>query len=65
MKVLAKGRTMLVIAHRLSTIQHADQIIVLERGTIIEKGTHHELLQQYGNYYQMYKMQQGTTVIAL
>ncbi|MFD2657550.1 ABC transporter ATP-binding protein [Gracilibacillus thailandensis] len=61
MKVLAKGRTMLVIAHRLSTIQHADEIIVLERGQIIEKGTHQELLQQRGNYYQMYKMQQGTS----
>ncbi|WP_018933150.1 ABC transporter ATP-binding protein [Gracilibacillus lacisalsi] len=61
MKVLAKGRTMLIIAHRLSTIQHADEIIVLERGQIIEKGTHRELLQQRGNYYQMYKMQQGTS----
>ncbi|SHM46341.1 ABC transporter ATP-binding protein [Gracilibacillus kekensis] len=65
MKVLAKGRTMLVIAHRLSTIQHADQIIVLERGNIIEKGTHHELLQLYGNYYQMFKMQQGKKSAAL
>ncbi|MDX8045822.1 ABC transporter ATP-binding protein [Gracilibacillus sp. S3-1-1] len=60
MKVLAKGRTMLIIAHRLSTIQHADQIIVLQRGEIIEQGTHEELLQQDGNYQQMYKMQQGT-----
>ncbi|WP_208590226.1 ABC transporter ATP-binding protein [Gracilibacillus suaedae] len=61
MKILAKGRTMLVIAHRLSTIQHADEIIVLQRGQIIEKGTHQELLQQRGNYHQMYKMQQGTS----
>ncbi|WP_102027899.1 ABC transporter ATP-binding protein [Salirhabdus sp. Marseille-P4669] len=59
MNVLAKGRTMLVIAHRLSTIQHANQIIVLERGKIIERGTHQELIQQNGSYYQMYKMQQG------
>lgn len=56
--VLAKGRTMLVIAHRLSTIQHADQIIVMNKGEIIEIGTHQELLIQNGNYYQMYKMQQ-------
>ncbi|UOQ86223.1 ABC transporter ATP-binding protein [Gracilibacillus salinarum] len=60
MQVLAKDRTMLVIAHRLSTIQHADQIIVLERGKIIETGSHHELLKQKGNYYQMYQMQLGT-----
>ncbi|WP_440895020.1 ABC transporter ATP-binding protein [Amphibacillus sp. Q70] len=56
--VLAEGRTMLVIAHRLSTIQHADQIIVMNKGKIIEKGKHEELLDQNGNYYQMYKMQQ-------
>lgn len=59
MAILAKGRTMLVIAHRLSTIQHADQIIVLEKGNIIEKGTHEQLINRDGNYYQMYKMQQS------
>ncbi|MBB6451823.1 ATP-binding cassette subfamily B protein [Salirhabdus euzebyi] len=59
MAVLKRGRTTLVIAHRLSTIQQADQIFVLERGKIIEKGTHVELLQQNGNYLQMYEMQQG------
>ncbi|WP_067843561.1 ABC transporter ATP-binding protein [Amphibacillus sediminis] len=58
-KVLAKGRTMLVIAHRLSTIQHAEQIIVLDKGRIIEQGTHEQLIQENGSYYQMYKMQQG------
>lgn len=62
MEILAKGRTMLVIAHRLSTIQHADQIIVLEKGKIIEKGTHQELLKHNGNYYQMYEMQQSGLV---
>ncbi|WP_017470518.1 ABC transporter ATP-binding protein [Amphibacillus jilinensis] len=60
MSVLAKGRTMLIIAHRLSTIQHADQIIVLEKGHIIEHGTHDQLVEQDGNYYQMYKMQQDS-----
>ena len=56
--VLSEGRTMLIIAHRLSTIQHADQIIVMNKGRMIERGTHDELLVQNGNYYQMYKMQQ-------
>ena len=50
---------MLIIAHRLSTIQHADQIIVMKKGRMIEKGTHDELLELNGNYYQMYKMQQA------
>lgn len=59
MNVLSTGRTMLVIAHRLSTIQHAHQIIVLNKGNIIEKGTHASLLSKKGSYYQMYKMQQS------
>ena len=49
--------TMLVVAHRLSTIQHADQIIVLQKGEIIEKGNHQELLAQHGHYYKLYKLQ--------
>ena len=49
--------TMLVVAHRLSTIQHADQIIVLQLGEIIEKGTHQELLRQKGMYYKLYQLQ--------
>ena len=57
--VLSEGRTMLIIAHRLSTIQHADQIIVMNKGKMIEKGTHDELLSQNGNYYQMFKLQQA------
>ena len=61
MRVLAEGRTMLIIAHRLSTIQHADQIIVLKKGAIIETGTHEALLQAQGSYYQMYAMQQIKT----
>ena len=49
--------TMLVVAHRLSTIQNADQIIVLNRGEIIEKGTHQSLLKQKGHYYKLYLLQ--------
>jgi ABC-type multidrug transport system fused ATPase/permease subunit len=52
---VAKGRTCLIIAHRLSTITSADRIIALERGKIIEMGTHHELLAKKGLYYQMYE----------
>ena len=49
--------TMLVVAHRLSTIQHADQIIVLQHGEIIERGNHQELLKERGYYYKLYKLQ--------
>jgi ATP-binding cassette subfamily B multidrug efflux pump len=51
---LISGRTAIVIAHRLSTIRKADQIIVLDKGTIIEKGDHNELLTLKGIYYKMY-----------
>lgn len=49
--------TMLVVAHRLSTIQHADQIIVLQHGEIIERGNHQELLHKHGYYYKLYQLQ--------
>lgn len=49
--------TMLVVAHRLSTIQHADQIIVLQHGEIIERGNHEELLKQKGYYHKLYQLQ--------
>ena len=49
--------TMLIVAHRLSTIQHADNIILLSKGKIIEQGTHQELLAQHGRYHQLYTLQ--------
>ncbi|PLS03025.1 ABC transporter ATP-binding protein [Neobacillus cucumis] len=61
MHVLKNGRTTFIIAHRLSTIRNADQILVLDRGVIVEKGTHDELMSSKGKYYQMYQLQQGGT----
>ena len=54
---LMHSRTSLVIAHRLSTIQNADEIIVLDKGSIIEKGTHQELIAQNGHYKKLYDLQ--------
>ncbi|KAI0971826.1 ABC transporter-like protein [Xylaria arbuscula] len=54
---ISHGRTMLIIAHRLSTITHADQILVLDQGTIAEKGTHEQLLKQNGQYASMWNRQ--------
>jgi len=55
---LAKNRTTLIIAHRLSTIIHADQILVMEHGQIVERGTHLELLAAQGKYAEMWQMQE-------
>lgn len=54
---LAEGRTMLIIAHRLSTITHADQILVLNKGKVVERGTHEDLLERNGKYATMWKNQ--------
>lgn len=57
MEVLQKGRTTFIIAHRLSTIKEADEILVLDQGRIVERGSHDTLVKQEGIYYQMYQMQ--------
>jgi ATP-binding cassette subfamily B protein len=54
---LMKKRTAFIVAHRLSTVRHADRIIVLNRGRIIESGTHHELMNKAGFYYQLNQLQ--------
>ncbi|SFT20919.1 ABC transporter ATP-binding protein [Paenibacillus sp. BC26] len=59
LKVVSEGRTTLVIAHRLSTIREADQILVLHRGEIVERGNHRELMALQGRYFKMYQLQTG------
>jgi subfamily B ATP-binding cassette protein MsbA len=54
---MMKNRTSIVIAHRLSTIQNADEIIVMQKGEIVEQGAHHELLAKNGMYKKLVEMQ--------
>ncbi|MCU6736811.1 peptidase domain-containing ABC transporter [Diplocloster agilis] len=54
-----KDKSMLIIAHRLATIKDCDQILVMDEGSIIEQGTHGELLEKRGRYYELWNMQQG------
>ncbi len=54
MQSLMQGKTVFIIAHRLSTVKNADMIMVLEQGTIIERGSHDELIEKKGKYYQLY-----------
>jgi len=59
MRRIAKGRTVLVIAHRLSAVRHADRIITIERGRIVEDGSHDELIRKSGRYADLHRMQAG------
>lgn len=62
MKDICKARTVFIIAHRLSTVRHADRIIVLDQGRVIEQGSHHELLRLNGQYAQLHAHQLGDDV---
>jgi ATP-binding cassette subfamily B protein len=57
LKEFYKGKTVVIVAHRLSTVQNADRIIVLEKGKIVEEGTHQELTEKRGVYYTLVKNQ--------
>ena len=59
LQALLKGKTAIIIAHRLSTIMHADRIIVLENGRIVQEGSHKELLKKPGRYKTLWKLQKG------
>ncbi|MDE2078524.1 MAG: metal ABC transporter permease, partial [Burkholderiales bacterium] len=59
LSAVAQGKTVLVIAHRLSTIVHAHEILVMDAGRILERGTHAQLLALNGRYAQMWRLQQS------
>ncbi|MFA9377905.1 MAG: peptidase domain-containing ABC transporter [Lachnotalea sp.] len=58
-----RKKSMLIIAHRLATVKNCDEIIVIDKGEVVEQGTHEELLQKQGQYYKLWEMQQGNFVI--
>ena len=59
MRRIAAGRTVLVIAHRLSAVRHADRIITIERGRIVEDGSHDDLIRTSGRYAALHRLQAG------
>ena len=59
LKELMKDRTSIIIAHRLSTIMHADKIVVMEKGNIVQIGTHSQLIKSSGHYQKLWNLQKG------
>jgi subfamily B ATP-binding cassette protein HlyB/CyaB len=56
---ICRGRTVVIIAHRLSTVRRADRIVVIERGEVVEEGTHDRLVQHGGYYARLHRHQEG------
>ena len=63
MRLIAKGRTVVIIAHRLTAVRHADVIYVIERGRVVEQGTHKELVERAGHYARLYSHQAEGAVV--
>jgi subfamily B ATP-binding cassette protein HlyB/CyaB len=64
MRKISTGRTVLIIAHRLSAVRHADRIITIEGGRLVEDGTHDELMKRAGRYATLHQMQAGFHVVS-
>ena len=60
---LTQGRTTIAIAHRLSTLRDADKLVVLDQGSIVEIGTHEELIRKRGHFHQLLRLQQAASQI--
>ena len=64
MRRIATGRTVLIIAHRLSAVRHADRIITIEGGRLVEDGSHDELMTKAGRYAALHQLQAGLHVVS-
>jgi len=64
MAEIAKGRTVFIIAHRLSAVRHADRILTMDHGRIVEDGRHEDLVRTGGRYSQLYRLQGGIQVVS-